>query len=131
MNGMKTKDEKDLFRDDIDRMLAERLSPLRETAVPDDGFSQKVMDALPRRDISLWVILLAVGAGLAVAIGIMGWQQAVEFYRAFVDFFTSLFQREVPSMTSQVSFVAVLAVLGFAFYAFLDTDDYQNADRAD
>ena len=54
MSGMKDKRTQDLqefFTDPTDRRLAELLSPLRETVVPDEGFSLRVRRALPRRDI--------------------------------------------------------------------------------
>lgn len=127
MKDMKTK-EKDIFQDDTDRMLAQALSPLRETVVPDEGFSARVMGTLPRRDISLWVIMAAILAGAGLAVWIMGWEQATALYHSFIGFFTSLADKKIPSLMSQVSVVAVLAVLGFAFYAFLDTDDYQNVE---
>ena len=129
MSGMKDKRTQDLqkfFTDPTDRRLAELLSPLRETVVPDEGFSLRVRQALPRRDISLWVILLAVLAGGCVAVGIVGWQQALEFFGAFRDVFVSIFDMRQPSRMSWISVTAFVVVLGFVLYAFLDTDDYQS-----
>ena len=129
MSGMKDKRTQDLqefFTDPTDRRLAEILSPLRETVVPDEGFSLRVRRALPRRDISLWVILLAVLAGGCVAVGIVGWQQTLEFFGAFRDFFVWIFDMRQPSRMSWISVAAFVVVLGFVLYAFLDTDDYQS-----
>ena len=129
MSGMKDKRTQDLqefFTDPTDRRLAEILSPLRETVVPDEGFSLRVRRALPRRDISLWVILLAVLPGGCAAVGIVGWQQTLEFFGAFRDFFVSMFDMRQPSRMSWISVAAFVVVLGFVLYAFLDTDAYQS-----
>lgn len=115
--------EADFFTAPEDRQLAQWLAPLRDAPVPDDGFSDRVMAALPRRDMSLWVILVAVLAGLAAAVGIMGVGQTVDLYHAFIGFFTALMGGEMPSVMSLTSVAAVVTVLVFVFYSLLDTGD--------
>ena len=58
--------------------------------------------------------------------GIVGWQQTLEFFGAFRDFFVSMFDMRQPSRMSWISVAAFVVVLGFVLYAFLDTDDYQS-----
>lgn len=115
--------EADFFTAPEDRQLAQWLAPLRDAPVPDDGFPDRVMAALPRRDMSLWVILAAVLAGLAAAVGIMGVGQMVDLYHAFIGFFIALMGGEMPSVMSLTSVAAVVTVLGFVFYSLLDTGD--------
>lgn len=129
MSGMKDKRTQDLqefFTDPTDRRLAEIFSPLRRRSSRTKAFRFGWRQALPRRDISLWVILLAVLAGGCAAVGIVGWQQTLEFFGAFRDFFVSMFDMRQPSRMSWISVAAFVVVLGFVLYAFLDTDDYQS-----
>lgn len=120
---------KDLFSDPLDRDIAGLFGPLRETVIPDDGFSSRVMAAVPRRDVSLWVVWFASLAGIGAAVAITGTDKLVLLYRWLVDFFLSVGAMEMPSGMSMAVFVSVLAAIGFIFYALLDTDDYQAAGR--
>lgn len=132
MKNRKTKDESALFGDPSDRLLAEKLAPLRETVVADEGFSLRVRRSLPRRDVSLWVIFAAIVGGVGAAVGVIGWSGCQELYQTFTAFFSDLQQRQMPSAMSLTSVAAVAAVLVFALYAVLDTDDYQGvADSVD
>lgn len=123
----KTDSTKDLFTDPLDREIAGLFTPLRETVVPDDGFSSRVMATIPRRDVSLWVVWIASLAGIGAAVAITGTDKLMMLYRFLEDFFLSVGAMEVPSGMSLAVFVSVLAVIGFIFYALLDTDDYQTA----
>ena len=116
--------KQEVFTDATDKMLAERLAALAGTKVEDDGFSGRVMRSLPRRDVSLWVVLAAVFGGLAAAVGVMGWEGFEVFIQQASEFFVSVFRHEMPSAVSWFSVMAVAAALGFVFYALLDTDDY-------
>lgn len=128
MKDRKTKkDESAVFCDPLDRLLAEKLAPLRETVVADEGFSLRVRRSLPRRDVSLWVVFAAIAGGVGAAVGVIGWSGCLELFQAFTAFFADLRQMQVPSAMSLTSVAAVAAVLGFALYAVLDTDDYQGA----
>lgn len=116
--------KQEVFTDATDKMLAERLAALAGTKVEDDGFSRRVMQSLPRRDVSLWVVLAAVFGGLVAAVGVMGWDGFEVFIQQASVFFVSVFRHEMPSAVSWLSVMAVAAALGFVFYALLDTDDY-------
>lgn len=118
-----------MFSDPMDREIAGLFAPLRETVVPDDGFSERVMATIPRRDISLWVVWIASLAGIGAAVAITGTDKLIMLYRFLVDFFLSVGAMEMPSGMSMAVFVSVVAVIGFIFYALLDTDDYQTAGR--
>lgn len=127
MKDMKTKDKPAEFADPTDRMLAERLAPLRETVIADEGFSLRVRRSLPRRDVSLWVVFAAIAGGVGATVGVIGWAGCLELFQAFAAFFADLRQMHMPSAMSLISVAAITAVLGFAMYAMLDTDDYQGA----
>lgn len=121
---------KDLFSDPQDRRIAELFAPLLGMDVPDDGFSERVMDTIPRRDISLWVVWTASLAGIGAALAITGTDKLLMLYRWLVDFFLSVGAMEMPSGMSMAVFVSVVAVIGFIFYALLDTDDYQTVGKS-
>lgn len=116
--------------DAMDAQLRELLSPLREevTAQMDadeDVFTEKVMAKIPRRDISLWVVLSFTLLGVGVVYLVMGYEATLRFYYSLMDFFTSIGTMQVPTMSSVISVVSLVVTVVFIGYALLNTDDYQ------
>ena len=124
------KKEQRYIPDEMDSQFAELFYPLREeinayTESSVDDFTSEVMKNVPRRDISLWIIMAFTLMGVGVVYLVMGYEATVSFYYSLMDFFTSIGAMQMPSVSSFVSVAALILTMGLVGYGLLNTSDYQ------
>jgi len=88
----------------------------RKEEIPDDGFSQRVIENLPRRDSALpqIIVLIFLAAGLACTVAIQG---VMPFFEQFQALMLSIVRLEIPSVSSIAAYLIGLLSLGSVGYA--------------
>lgn len=89
-------------------------------------FTHSVIETLPRRDISLWVVSVATILGMAMVCITMGYDGVMAFTHQVLDFFDTLSSFTIPSMASVVSVAGGTIILYVICKALLYTEDYVN-----
>ncbi|MBQ1276145.1 MAG: hypothetical protein IIY15_02940 [Flavobacteriales bacterium] len=115
--------------DELDKELMEMFSQVRAVAdarneATGDEFVGRVMDSLPRRDISLWVVGLSIMLGMVVVVLIMGLEVLMEFMEELGGFFMSICSFSVPTMESVMCVIGVTVVMYIVCVSILSTEDY-------
>lgn len=115
--------------DELDKELMEMFSQVK-TAVDarneatGDEFVGRVMDSLPRRDISLWVVALATLMGVFTVYVFMGVEALINFMEELGGFFMSICSFSVPTMESVMCVIGVTVVMYIVCVSILSTEDY-------
>ena len=115
--------------DALDKELIEMFSHVKtkadaRNAATSDVFANRVMDMLPRRDISLWVVGVATLMGVFMVCMFMGVEALMNFMEELGAFFTSLCSFSVPTMESVMCVVGVVVVMYIVCVSILSTEDY-------
>ena len=115
--------------DALDKELIEMFSHVKtkadaRNAATSDVFANRVMDMLPRRDISLWVVGVATLMGVFMVCMFMGVEALMNFMEELGAFFTSLCRFSVPTMESVMCVVGVAVVMYIVCESILSTEDY-------
>ena len=115
--------------DELDKELMEMFSQVRAVAdvrneATGDEFVGRVMDSLPRRDISLWVVALATLMGVFTVYVFMGVEALINFMEELGGFFMSICSFSVPTMESVMCVIGVTVVMYIVCVSILSTEDY-------
>ena len=115
--------------DELDKELMEMFSQVRAVAdarneATGDEFVGRVMDSLPRRDISLWVVGFAVLMGVFTVYVFMGVEALINFMEELGGFFMSICSFSVPTMESVMCVIGVTVVMYIVCVSILSTEDY-------
>lgn len=115
--------------DALDKELIEMFSHVKtkadaRNAATSDVFANRVMDMLPRRDISLWVVGVATLMGVFMVCMFMGVEALMNFMEELGAFFTLLCSFSVPTMESVMCVVGVVVVMYIVCVSILSTEDY-------
>jgi hypothetical protein len=115
--------------DALDKELMEMFSQVKATVdtrneATGDEFAGRVMDSLPRRDISLWVVALATLMGVFTVYVFMGVEALINFMEELGGFFMSICSFSVPTMESVMCVIGVTVVMYIVCVSILSTEDY-------
>ena len=115
--------------DELDKELMEMFSQVRAVAdarneATGDEFVGRVMDSLPRRDISLWVLGFATLMGVFTVYVFMGVEALINFMEELGEFFMSICSFSVPTMESVMCVIGVTVVMYIVCVSILSTEDY-------
>ena len=89
--------------------------------IPDDGFSEHVAGMLPKRKsiLPLAVMIIFIFIGLAITFAIHG---VTLLFNQINDLFMSVSQMQMPSLSSVVTYIGALALLGIIGYSIAQAD---------
>ena len=89
--------------------------------IPDNGFSQRVIQQLPERKSVLpqIIMVLFILIGLAFVFVLQGFTPILEQIDSLI---ASISHQEIPSLTSIVAYFGVLVLLSFISYSVVQAD---------
>ena len=89
--------------------------------IPDDGFSEHIARMLPKRKSILpqTVMIIFILIGLAITFAIHG---VTLLFNQINDLFMSVSQMQMPSLSSVVTYIGALALLGIIGYSVAQAD---------
>ena len=93
----------------------------RKADIPDDGFSEHVAEMLPKRKSILpqTVMIIFILIGLAITLAIHG---LTPLLNQINDLLMSVSQMQIPSLSSVVTYIGALVLLGIIGYSVAQAD---------
>ena len=93
-----------------------------KSEIPDNGFSKRVLHHLPTRKsvFPQVVMLICVVAGLSLTVAVAGFSTIQTQLLSLIDAVAHL---QIPSATSIMTYIGVLATLSFIGFAVAETNE--------